>query len=351
MEFQTHSEKAFRNKITYFSFVLSFFVIGIHTYNVSVYGLSERNDPLSKVVIYVEDYVRNISNICVPFFFIISGYLFFRTFEWKKLLDKYRSRLFTVAVPYFLWCCIYYLYYCTISRIPSVGGYINNGMPIEVSIPMWIEWLWTQSYYTLWFMKELIILIVASPIIYIISKNYKYFPVGVLTLAAALLCALGVIGNKIYSFNVYYLLGAYIGINGKDVPIIKNSGLTVLSRIILSGVLCYYLWNVHTEISDNVLVVILLCITFWWSFDGVSYETSPKWWMGISFFIYCAHDIFLEGLEKIFLLVFGKKSIWALLDYIFMPVIVMLICIFCATILRSYLPLMWKVLTGGRKGE
>lgn len=344
------SEKQFRNKISYFSFALSFFVIGIHTYNVSVYGLLERKDFLSRVVVLIEKFFRNISSICVPFFFLISGYLFFRTFEWSRIWDKYKSRFFSVLVPYLLWCCIYYLYYCVISRIPGVGEYINDGAPIAFSIQTWLDWLWQQSYYTLWFLRELIILIAATPIIYLSMRNYKYFPVGGLMLFLTLLFTLEIIKIDICNFNIYYLLGAYIGINCKDLPLIKSTQITIVSRVMLLGILGWYLWNVQNGIDKNAIAVIALCIAFWWAFDGISYEKKPKWWIGISFFVYCIHDIFLEGLEKIFLLIFGTGSIFALLDYIFMPVIVLVICIMCAAILRNYFPIVWKVITGGRAG-
>lgn len=346
--YEKHTEKQFRNKITYFSFVLSFFVIGIHTYNVSTYGLQEREDFLSRAIVLMENFIKNISDICVPFFFLISGYLFFRTFSWNRIWVKYKSRFFSILVPYLLWCCIYYLYYIVISRIPGVREYINNGVPIEFSVSTWIDWLWNQSYYTLWFLKELILLIAATPIIYLLMKNYKYFPCGGIMLLLTFLLTLDIVKINIYTFNIYYILGAYIGINCKDIPLLKNTKITVVSRITIVCILLWYLRNVQNEIGKNTVAVIILCIAFWWAFDGISYGKTPKWWMEISFFIYCMHDILLEGFEKIFFLIFGNRSIYALLDYIFMPFIVLVMCIFCAAILRNYFPYIWKILTGGR---
>lgn len=347
---QKKNERQFRNKITYFSFCLSVFVIGIHTYNVDVYGLSERTDFLSRATAFLENYIKSLSGICVPFFFLISGYLFFRTFEWNKIVQKYKSRICTIIIPFMIWCSIYYVYYCVISRIPIVGAYINGGEAISISLQTWIAWLWEESYYTLWFLKELIVLILCTPVIAIVIKNYKYFPVGALALGVSLLHVLNVFRFDFFSFNIYYLLGAYIGVNHKEVPLKESVGLTCLGRASLIGAFLWYLYGVLNGMEANALVVIWACISLWLAFDGINYEHMPKWWLGISFYIYCIHDIFLEAFEKIFLLVFGTGSIFALLDFILMPVIVVAICIFSAMVLRKYFLPVWKILTGNRIG-
>lgn len=350
VEFERYSEKQFRNKVTYFSFWLSFFVIGIHAYNVQAYGLTEKTDFLSKSILLWEQLIRNLSNICVPFFFLISGYLFFRTFEWNKLLDKYKTRFCTIVVPYIAWCSIYYLYYCLLSHFPGISGFINAGNPIVLTISTWIDWLWNQSYYTLWFFKELIILIALTPIIFPTLRNYKNFPLGIIMLCFVLLIAGGIIkiGKFNLGVNVLYLVGAFIGINYKNVPLIRSDKLNMAARITLVGIVFWQLCAIANDVDMNIFMYLLLCVSLWWSFDGFAYEKEPKWWYGISFFVYCIHDIFLEGLEKIFLLIFGTESIFALLDYVFMPIFVMIICILSAAILRKYFLPLWRVLTGGR---
>src|SRR5574344_1966684 len=50
-----------------------------------------------------------IPNIAVPSFFLISGYLFFITFKsWDTSLykSKVKRRIYTLLIPYFLWCLI-----------------------------------------------------------------------------------------------------------------------------------------------------------------------------------------------------------------------------------------------------
>ena len=350
MKFESYSEKQFRNKITYFSFWLSFFVIGIHTYNVQIYGLSEKTDLLSKFVLKWEQLIRSLSNVCVPFFFLISGYLFFRTFEWSKLFDKYKSRFRTIVVPYIIWCSVYYLYYCILSRIAGISDFINSGSSIDFTVRTWGDWLWNQSYYTLWFLKELIVMIICTPIIYLVLRNYKHIPVGSIVVCFALLKAGGILNPEKLELgaSVFYLLGAFIGINYKNAPLKKNSKLTMIARITFVGIVIWQLLTISNVEVANIFMCLLLCVSLWWSFDGFSYQEKLKWWYGISFFVYCIHDIFLEGFEKIFLLLFGTNSIFAILDYAFMPIFVMIICVFTAAILRKYFSTLWRILIGGR---
>ena len=78
------------------------------------------------------------------------------------------------------------------------------------------------------------------------------------------------------------------------------------------------------------------------------YKKETKWWMSISFFIYCMHDLILEAYEKIFLKVFGLGPVYALLDYFIMPLLTVITVIAIAMFMRKYMLPVWKALTGNR---
>jgi len=56
----------------------------------------------------------------------------------------------------------------------------------------------------------------------------------------------------------------------------------------------------------------------------------------------------LEALEKIVWKLFGEHEIFALLDYIFMPWVVVALLIAIAQLLRVKFPMVWKTITGSR---
>lgn len=60
-----------------------------------------------------ETYMNKLANgVCVPYFFVISGFLFFRNFDMKMLAAKYRSRCKSILVPYLVWNVLYNLAFC-----------------------------------------------------------------------------------------------------------------------------------------------------------------------------------------------------------------------------------------------
>lgn len=178
-----YSEKHVRNKFTIISFVCSILVIFIHTYNLDVYQIEGLYSGLSGVANYLERYIATVTLIAVPIFFLISGVLFFRTFEISILLKKWKKRFFTIMIPYVIWCTIYYLYFAVMSRLPFVSAMMNDNSEVELSFREWFNRIVVDEYYTLWFLKSLIILILLTPLIWLLFKNHsEKFPTGLLAL-------------------------------------------------------------------------------------------------------------------------------------------------------------------------
>lgn len=339
-----YKEEQFRNKIIYYSFVMSIFVVGIHAYNIERYQLDVKVDWFSRLVLLIENNVRRWADICVPFFFIVSGYLFFRTFEMDKLFDKYKSRVKTVFIPYIVWCTIYYMYYCILTNTDFLYRYLGDIQVVPIEIQTWVRWLWVERYYTLWFLQDLLVLIFLSPIIYVLLKRWCRLPTGMLILAIMLLCEMGILPIEYNHINIYYFMGAYIGINYKDSPKIRNRKIISVALIILimEG------WFIAKGGELNPLLILLGCFALWEITNCLDYSRQPKWYFKITFFIYCMHDLLLEALEGVFFLVFGSHSFFALIDYVFMPLIVVGICICISFVLRKYLSKAWFILAGGR---
>ncbi len=65
-------------------------------------------------------------------------------------------------------------------------------------------------------------------------------------------------------------------------------------------------------------------------------------------FIYCAHGLLLEMLEKLWLLAAGKSFVAAALDYFCMPFLVVVILSVVALIMNRYFEPLYFVLTSGR---
>lgn len=220
-----YTEQQFRNKITTYSFITMMAVILIHTFNLSVYHISEDSVGFTRFVFCFESVAASLWTAAVPMFFMISGFLMFRNFTWDKLWSKYQTRFFTVLIPYFLWNTIYYLYYIVVTRIPFIQRMMNGNEVAEISLKEWISRLWTSEYFVFWFLKDLIILIILTPVIFFFLRNRGKWPLGFVMLILSVY-----LGRHVpyWPFNLYYLLGAYVGINHKNIPLLKMRMLTII---------------------------------------------------------------------------------------------------------------------------
>lgn len=78
--------KELRNKFTYTSWILAVIVVVRHTVNYETYSC------LGGAWLYFLKWMDKMTEIAVPTFFTISGYLFYQNFEYSKIIDKWKSR-------------------------------------------------------------------------------------------------------------------------------------------------------------------------------------------------------------------------------------------------------------------
>lgn len=334
-----NSEKTVRNKITIISFVCSLFVIWIHTYNVEYYGINANSTGFSGLVWKMEIFWAEVIRIAVPTFFFLSGFLFFRTFSMDKLLEKYKSRAKSIVLPYIVWCTIYYFYFVFLTNAPIIKNYMNAER-YEPSFANWLKALWPEEYYTFWFLKNLICFIVATPVIYVMLKNYFNIPTGgVIVLLLMLNSIFGLVETP--SGIEMYAAGSYIAINHKGIEHYKNRNLSCASIVVI------LLLFVTKLMVLNVPLMVLFVLSLWFSLDLINLECEMPWWLSITFFTYAFHDMVLEMLEKLWLVLAGSNPLFALLDYLFMPIIAFVVIAIVASFLRRIRPV-WGLLCGYR---
>ena len=138
-----------------------------------------------------------------------------------------------------------------------------------------------------------------------------------------------------------------IAIQSKDGVGAKPLPIKVILTYVGSIMLCFYICS-QTIVKYGELWQIVLFVVLWFAMDLPTYEKEPKWWLKCTFFYYCAHDMILESVEKLILIVGGRSITMALVDFILAPVITFGILFVGAWIVRKYMPPVWKLLNGGR---
>lgn len=82
------------------------------------------------------DVINVFLGLCVPFFFVISGFLFFINVEkltFKVVIGKWKSRITSLVIPYILWNTLY-----GIVRIFKAKylGFDGDGIVVDGSVSM-----------------------------------------------------------------------------------------------------------------------------------------------------------------------------------------------------------------------
>lgn len=343
MKLELISEQKFRNKITIITFICSLFVIWIHTSNLEVYGIDSNSEGVAYLTYILEQIFGKVIIFATPMFFFVSGFLFFRYYELSKTINKYKSRIISIIIPYTVWNTIYYLFFVIVTNIPALSGFANASTYV-FSLSNWINALWVNEYYTLWFLKNLIIYIIASPLIYILFKDWRGIPTGFILLLLFMNIGYFAPQVTIPSGLEMYLAGSYISINHKDKAMLSNKLLSymgVLFIALMAITKCRYL--------NNTMQVVLF-IGVWYAVDlfAIRDDMPMPYFMRITFFTYVAHDLILESIEKVWLLCMGTGAVYALLDYIFAPIITLAILVGISKIISIKLTPLWNVLNGYR---
>lgn len=128
-------------------------------------------------------WVLLLTEACVPLFFVISGYLFFRNVPedppsgwfWNKI----RSRFLSLFIPFIIANCIAFgAYYLAIKQFPSmIDGFLGD----KWKNPLFVFWKGPINL-SLWFIRELIVVIILSPVIFLIVKHFRWWGVIILGL-------------------------------------------------------------------------------------------------------------------------------------------------------------------------
>ena len=162
-------EKQFRDKVYWLTFLFSLMVVWVHSFNGELFM---GNPEAALKVAGIERILgEKLGQIAVPGFFMVSSYLFFRGFCWKKLLPKWRSRIRSLLLPYLLWNFLYYIGYVAATRLPGLSGVVGK-TPIPFNGGQLFDALVYYSYNPVFlYLFHLILLVVLAPLVYTVMRG------------------------------------------------------------------------------------------------------------------------------------------------------------------------------------
>lgn len=316
--------------------------------------LFENYTPFIRVIFSI---INNfVLPICVPAFFVISGYLFFyknTDFNMNVYKKKLNKRCYSLLLPFLLWTLIDFVYL-------SIKALASNGLPFDISsfpremLTLRIFWDYTPTGFPLhaplWYVRNLLIMMLISPLLHYILKRHISA-----VLSVTLFCILYFLSSSqtIWTSMVlslfFFSVGAAFSLHRN---IIQTYYFRICQFIIplsaITIILCYL------DILPHKIFTITGMAGCFMISNIIIKRTGIRIYRPLvesSFFIYCFHTFLIVALTMFILRLLipdNSMSGLILLRYLMAPIIIYLICAAIFLALKKMCPNILSLLSGGR---
>ena len=369
--------------ITMLRFPLAILVVFIHVYHhdIDVYKLHTMGFSGIAVYEYVCRFFSVVLGSCaVPIFFMISGYLLFlNVYSYSKdiYIEKLRKRWHTLAVPYFLWIVLYALEAIMSQEVGSflihgkpwinfAGFFRENGcMHMFWDSRVWderITWLGVETHKSgpfllpFWYMRDLIVMVLLSPIVYWFVKRLKIVWICFLGIIYVLDIKVSWISDTFVVASLFFCVGSYFGINKIDFtkPLWKLRQVIFPLTLVLVCLQTYGIddrgflspWLVIFQSFTLMILASVLC-----RFSRLL--DFNKKMASASFFVYSIHLFVLGYVTIIVNRLIPVCDIWYvnIVNYFMIVMVIIAVCLIVYWMMLKCVPGILGILVGDRKNK
>lgn len=361
-------------KIKVLNAVSILLIVYIHSCNLQVGFLTPavviRDDPGANS--YIQYFISNgLCRVGVPLLFAISGYLFFRqgNFNMQLYKNKLKDRARTLLIPYLFWCLLWIALLWLIEQIPSLYYLAVEGKIVAADATRVKDYTLYDYWYRLaiavipfqfWFLKDLILFTLISPLVYLAVRYIPYLVLPVLGW-------LWITEFHRYYYNseagFFFCIGALTAVRPVSIPL---PGSKTLVRILFFAWLLL-LWAktiiaaspdfTYYGITAQLFLVrlhkaciIIGALAVWWNYDLLEAHIRPRGLLlklaGLSFILFALHEPVMNMMSVYIL---GGYPSAQLPVYLLLPVVTITVCLVIGKALRSYVPPLYRIMTGGRQ--
>lgn len=289
-----------------------------------------------------------LTTIAVPFFFYMSGWLFFNHIsEMNDIRQKLKRRIRTLIIPFFLWNLLLLIIFAILFQVSCIREYVYYFCKMEYS------WMYFFSKLTFspiigqfWFIRDLILFVALAPVWYYVVRHAALY----LAVLSVLLLYWSPVDTGLFSSEgvLFFFLGALCGFRGIDLfsisrywgisaCVIAITGWVLMqevdwafSRLYICAGICAFTWGISVFYSSGIRYGKLLSLA--------SY----------SFFIYAFHAPLIGIMKNVVLRIGGRHIGISIAAYILVPTAVFFIALGAARLIRKVFPQFYGILTGQR---
>lgn len=269
-----------------------------------------------------------------------------------------------MLVPYLIWNFVAFII-LLIQVHPGVIRFFSLLKDYRVDITSFLSSFWVTNLpismsgpanpinTPLWFIRDLMVLVLFSPIIWWLIKRLKIGTVIVLGIIWFFSLGEGFgFPGLCHQSLFFFPLGAYFGINRINFVDMVSKQLWIpyvyLGIALIDAVSKNESYNasLHNVGILFGMVSIVYLVSLLLRTDKIHVN---DFLVSASFFVYALHNLFLGKVTKIIIMYLRPESpVFVLLIYFMMPTIVISLCLLLYKALRKCSPLISAVLTGGR---
>ena len=346
-------------KIKVLSLVSIVMVLYIHSYNLGLLVSGSSMSIAESVNFFIQEFIsQGLARVSIPIFFIISGFFLFKNFSYSSYPKILIKRYHSLVIPYLFWSILVVGIFYLLQNIPSASSFFDRQLVEHTSLATLVQMiLINPKNYPLWFIRDLIILIIVSPIIYYILKHYKSVYFILLLFLWLFFHDYNSISFTFYKPDVllFFSIGGCLALYNQKILTLKisNKSLMLLFVLYISLLLgkTYFVMTVDGDLFIEVLLrkisIILGVFVVWFLLDRVSLKSFNSMTQ-FTFLLFVFHEPLLTILKKGLLFIVGESHVNAMLIYLVTPALTIYILSILGHYMKKYLPRVTSVVTGNR---
>jgi peptidoglycan/LPS O-acetylase OafA/YrhL len=256
----------------------------------------------------VQTIAGSIARVAVPLFFIMSGFLFFRGAAFSAAIyrAKLRSRVKSLLIPFLFWNLALFALVAVGQHVPGLAPFFNGqAQPLTAMSPFQmvdavIGITRYPTAYQFWFICDLMILVVLSPLLWLAARYARWAALAVF--AVGWIFTVWPVSMPAIEPTLFFYLGGLAAIRGWSLFAVDRLGWWLLPVFaLLLGLHCAEQLVYQTDRSLHPVMIVGLILALKVS-RGLA--ESDRWRArlvalgGASFFVFAVHEPLVTSGKK-----------------------------------------------------
>ena len=326
-------------KIQHLSFLLVCLIVWLHSTPCDEHGSLP-------FVFRVTGVTNAQGQSAVPFFFFVSGFLFFLSYDPGSAAGKLRRRFRSLVVPYLLWNLLAAIGWLVVEALLG-AVYVEPCSRYEGVDGFFYLFLDSGHLSVFWYVRNLIVYAFLSPVAYYAIRQ-RYIGAALVVLSAAVSISFELPYSGLVYWLPFYLAGCWAGLHRKTFFSLQRPAMAQATLIML-----WLLFFTIMVYRPNTRLILLFRLLSPWAltilYDRLHLDVVMKSSRAgsYSFLLYALHWVPLYVLQEYLPNHFPVPTIYYVVYYL-LPIVLVPTLLWFIRFLHERIPRVYGLLSGGR---